>query len=150
VKEAPPRGALTPTPTAGAKEDPAQKLYDQAYREYVWGNYEKAIELMEQLIALRPKPELAVNARFYIADSYFREENFPQAIVEFQKVVDQHRDSEKSAEAFYRIGLAYLELNDDQNAVVFLERVVKTYPNSDSAVLARKRLSEMRKVKKQG
>jgi tol-pal system protein YbgF len=149
VTEGAARAVPTPTPTAAPKEDPAQKLYDQAYREYVWGNYEKAIELMERLIASRPKPELAANARFYVADSYFREENFPQAIVEFQKVLDQYRGSEKSAEALYRIGLAYLELNDEQNAGVYFEKVIKTYPNSDSAVLAGKRLNEMRRAKKQ-
>ena len=93
-----------------------------------------------------PDHELADNAQFYVADSYYREENFPQAIVEFQRVLDEYTASDKSADAVYRTGMAYLELNDRRNATNYFQKVVDEYPDAEAATLARKRLNELKRT----
>lgn len=74
---------------------------------------------------------------YEIADSYFKLNNFEQARIEFERFLEKHPDSEKTAEVTYRIGVClYIEgeLKDSEDA---LQGVIETWPNDPFSVEAR-------------
>ena len=46
-------------------------------------------------------------------------------------------------DALYRVGLLYVELDELDDARIYLQRVVNTYPESDAAALAGRKLAEI-------
>ena len=80
---------------------------------------------------------------YEIADSYFKLNNFEQARIEFEKFLEEHPDSNETAEVTYRIGVClYIEgkLEDSEEV---LHRVIETWPNDPFSIEARFTLGEV-------
>ena len=72
-----------------------------------------------------------------------RREGLRPAQKSFQAVLDNFPDSRKAADAMLKIGYCQYELKAFRNARTTLERVVSTYPGTESARLAEQRLTKL-------
>ena len=81
------------------------------------------------------KGEKILSAREYFDQGarYFTEQNFTQAGLEFQKVLDLHPESEWADNAQFTLGLIYEKAGDYQKAVEELKKVIENYPKGDKA-----------------
>ena len=104
--------------------------FDQGLRAFRAGDTTGAAERLSAFIVARPKDRRAAEAQFYVAEAHFAEANFPQAIVEYQKVLDMYPASSKRPDALYGIGLSYYELNFFANALAHFEKLVQEHPES--------------------
>ena len=82
-----------------------------------------------------PKHRLASNAQYWIGEAYYLQHDYRQALVEFQKVLDLGLG--KMPEALVKIGLCHLSLRDANRARQTWQRIVREYPQSESAATAR-------------
>lgn len=103
-------------------------------------SYPAARDSFSALIQKFPKSELADDAQFNIAESYFSEKWYEKAILEYQVVIARYQKSNKRASALYKQALSFETIGDKSNAQARYNDIVKLYPKSSEAVLARKKL----------
>lgn len=99
-------------------------------------------KLLQDFLKRYPKDVLAVNAQYWIGESYYGEKKYEDAILQFQEVIQQYGDHPKVAAALLKQGLAFKALGDEKNSRLILKKVVDTFPLSDEAKKARERLAE--------
>ncbi|NTW51816.1 MAG: tol-pal system protein YbgF [Chlorobiaceae bacterium] len=79
-------------------------------------------------------------AQFYIAESYFNEKWFEKAILEYQVVIAKYTKSSKRPASLYKQALSFEKIEDEVNANARFKDVIRNYPLSPEAKLAKKRL----------
>lgn len=129
---------------AHRKLDEAQRLYDSAYRDFVKGQYALAQQGFSQYVQTFPESDLADNAQYWIGECNYSQKKYAQAIQIFQIVLTQYPDGEKAPGALLKMSYAQLALGKTQNAKDNLERLIKRFPQSNEAGLARTRLQELK------
>ncbi len=143
--EAPPQAqqpAPAPNGGGGAGIDP-KSLYDAAYNDYLKGNFDLGVREFQEYLANFPATDLSDNAAYWIAESYYRQRRFRQAIDQFDVVLNRYPKGDKVPSALLKKGYSLLELGQRPQGVVQLQHVIRQYPTSDEANLARQRLREV-------
>ncbi len=128
-------------PLAGGS-DP-KSLYDASYNDYLKGNHDLAIRGFQQYLDEFPGTDLADNATYWIGESYYRQRRFRQAIQQFDEVLARYGRSDKTAGALLKKGYSHLELGERAPGIGELQKVLRQFPTSDEANLARQRLREI-------
>ncbi|MDZ7269174.1 MAG: tol-pal system protein YbgF [candidate division KSB1 bacterium] len=140
-----PAAAATTTPAAAMTAehtDEAQKLYDTAYQDLVRGQIDLAREGFLEFLRKYPHSTLADNAQYWIGESFYTQKNYARAATEFAVVPDKYPGSDKLAAAMLKRAYSLMGLNRTPEARVLLEQVIKKFPRSAEAELARAKLQE--------
>jgi tol-pal system protein YbgF len=128
-----PLAALTPT-----------VVYNQAYNDYLKGNYDLAITGFEEFLKKFPGTSLTPHAQYWIGESYYNKNAYRQAIDAYGRVITNYPKSDKVAPALAKSGLAYAEMGNAAKAREFLKQVIERYPQSAEAALAKRRLADIK------
>ena len=94
------------------------------------------LDFLDFLARYRHHP-LAPNAQYWIGEAYYVQRDYRQAIVEFQKVLEFGVSNSKVPDALLKVGLCYRNLRDPVRFQQVLGRVIKDYPRSSAAKMAR-------------
>ncbi|MCG3173185.1 MAG: Outer membrane protein assembly factor BamD [Myxococcota bacterium] len=129
--------ASTAPPPQSSKENEADLKFHLAYTRFAAGQYDDSVKLMEEFIRKYPDHHYADNAIFLIGESYFQRKQYQLAINEYQRVSTLYPKGNKVPDSLHKIARSYLALNDKVRAREVLERVMRTYPDSRAATLAR-------------
>ncbi len=130
----------------GDRADPAQErqAYQAAFSALKEGRYKDAIAAFEAFLAAYPAGDFTDNAQYWLGEANYVTRQFRVAEREFLKVLNQHADSPKVADATLKLGYTYYELGDWDAARKTLADAVARFPNSTVAKLAQNRLQKMR------
>jgi tol-pal system protein YbgF len=123
-------------------------LYNLARQKLDAGQTAQARGLLQDFLNRFPKDELAANAQYWLGESYFAEKKWNDAIVEFQKVLKDHRGSDKVPDALLKIGMSFQSQGDCQNALLFYEEVQQSHKTAPAAKTAKERAAGCRKKRK--
>ena len=146
--------AAAPAPGGGAAPGPLTavtvptspaSLFRSAQNDYASGRYDLAIEGFEEFLEKFPAAPDAASAQLHIGESYYQKKMCQQAIPAYQKVVDSYRSSDAVPDALLMLGVCNSDLNRRTQATTFYERVIKQYPDSAAALLAKQRLDGMKR-----
>lgn len=118
-------------------------LYKSAYTDYTTGQYQLAIQEFQQYLRYYGDTDLASNAQFYIGDCYYNQQNYQQAIEEYNKCLEQYPNGNKTAAAQLKKGYALIALGRIQAGERELRSLVRRFPHSHEADLARERLRRL-------
>jgi outer membrane protein assembly factor BamD len=127
---------------------PADELWDEAQAElegtsvlgiYQYVDYDAAIETLQSIVDNYPSSEYAVRAELAIADAYFANEKYEEALSYYRDFSDLHPGHPKVAYTIWRAALCHqrrvLEPGRDQaftrDALVFLDRLLLQHPRSE-------------------
>ena len=122
----------------------AEETYQAAMTQFNRGSLNTARRAFESLLVDYPDHRLAPSSQFFLADILEQENRLDEAIEAFLRLPELFPTADRVPQALYRVGSIYeLQGNLDQ-AVIYLERVVNTYPDSGAAELARELLREIR------
>lgn len=121
-----------------------KELYKIAKRKLDKGNTKEAKDLFQKFIALYPKSSNADNAQFWISDIYYREKWYEKAILEYQKVIEKYPNGNKIPASYLKQGYAFYNLGEKANAKLILNELIKNYPKTNEAQLARKKLARIK------
>ena len=121
-----------------------ESLYAAAYELFREGKYEKSREAFESFLKQYPNTEFSDNAQFWIGECYYFEKKYEKAIIEYDKVVKNFPEGSKVPYALLKQGLSFLQLGDKASAKLLLQQVIKDYPNTSQARIARTRLAEIK------
>lgn len=81
---------------------------------------------------------------FETAEDLFNKKNWKQAIVEYDKYRKSNPKGKKYSDATYKIAICFQELGMKDQAKVFYEEVVDSFPQSKTAGLAKDRLKKLK------
>ena len=127
-----------------AKKQNKETMYAAAYQTFKDGHYDKSRTEFKNFLATYPDTEYAGNAQFWIGECYFFEKNYEQAILEYEKVAKNYPKGNKVPYALLKQGLSFLKLNDKLSAKLILQQVIKDFPNTNQARIARSKLQEIK------
>ncbi|MGD9344077.1 MAG: tol-pal system protein YbgF [Desulfuromonadales bacterium] len=119
----------------------APELYDRALKMIRESqDFSAGRELMETFLKRYPDHDLAVNAAYWIGETYYAEKNYEQAILQFEEIIQKYGDHPKVASAMLKQALAFESSGDKATARLLLQRVVERFPLSDEAGKAKQKL----------
>jgi len=143
---------VSPSPTTAAAPpvvmtpagESAPELYDRALKKIrEEQDYAAGRELMEAFLKRYPQQDLAVNAAYWIGETYYAEKNYEQAILQFEEIIQKYGDHPKVASAMLKQALAFESTGDQATAKLLLQRVIERYPLSDEAGKAKQKLQTL-------
>jgi TolA-binding protein len=123
--------------------DPCEEMWNAAVTQLNRGSFGTARAAFGMLLNA-DCPDDAPRAQLYLASALEEEGRLDQAIEEFLRVTELHPTADEVPQALYRIALIYILQEDEDEAMVYLERLTNTYPDSDPAVVAEQLLQEIR------
>ncbi len=134
--------SAAPAPVRRPPSDPRAdyQKYLEAARA---GNHEYAAQGLRSFLDQHPGDDLADNAQYWLAETYYARKRYSLALVEFEKVVDRYPRGNKLPDALLKIGYCQAQLGKRADAARVLRRLVRAYPASGPAVLARGKLEEL-------
>lgn len=133
--------------SAGKEPAPAEKNpdrnYDLGLKKFADGNYEAARALLREYLAAAPGSDEAADAMFLIADSYFKEKFYEEAILEYQNIIETWPASPKIPLCQLNQGIALLKIGKPNEASLFFESLIEAYPDSPEAATAKEHLKTL-------
>jgi len=103
-------------------------------------DYNSARERFKEFMSKNPNSPKVSDAQFYLAESYYEEQWYEKAILEYQVVIAKYTKSAKRPAALYKQGLAFEQIGDKANAKARYRDVVNLYSKTPEARLAKKKL----------
>ena len=141
VPAGPPPKAAGPEPLAALAPT---ALYNQAYNDYLKGNYDLAISGFGDLLKRFPGVSQSAHAQYWIGRSHYNKKDYRQAIETYERVIAEYPKSDKVPAALFEAGLAHAELGDAAKARERLKQVIDKYPQSNEASRARLKLADLK------
>ncbi|MGH9861875.1 MAG: tetratricopeptide repeat protein [Candidatus Acidiferrales bacterium] len=138
-----PAGAGTPAAPGPQAPPSADVLYSTALRDFIGGKYDLARQEFADYLKYYSRTQLAGNAQFYIADTYYHEKDYQRAISEYDKVFESFPNSYKIAAAQLKKAYALLELDQRQAGVQILRTLMQKFPGTEEAKWAEARLERL-------
>jgi tol-pal system protein YbgF len=129
--------ARAPSSAGGAD---ANQLYDQAALDLTQGRYSMALQGFRDFVQKYPAVELADNAQYGVGECLFAQSQFDSAAVEYAKVETEWPKGDKVPASLYKRALCEDKLSKSADSKKTLEDLVKRFPLSGEAQLARERL----------
>jgi tol-pal system protein YbgF len=151
----PPSGVETPPPVEVKKLAPAdvqagevpselERAYRQGYEAFQTGDLESAKKKFLAFLKDHPDTPLSDNAQFWIGEIYFKQHQYEAAILAYEDVIKNYPNSNKLPDTLLKQGLAFLELGDKIDARIILENLIKKYPNTEQAKIAKNKLKTVK------
>jgi tol-pal system protein YbgF len=137
----PPPAPTRPPPPSPAADASPEQIFAAAMASFQAEEHGQAVLEWNELTKRFPEDPLASNAQYWIGEAYYRQRDFPQALVEFRKVIDGYPKSSQVPETLLKIGLCHRALKDAARARETWEQLAKDYPGSNAALQARSLLS---------
>lgn len=126
-----------------AEEDPAQKAYGIAIKEYEAGDYAAAIRHLGAFAELFPGSALTPDAQYWLGDALWRQRDYAAAITAEENLLSKYPESKKVPDAWLLIGKSHLSLGDIESAQRSWQQLVESHPDSDPARKARELLKKL-------
>jgi tol-pal system protein YbgF len=142
--------AAAPLPGAGSTGGPTiiiapQKIYDNAFADYTAGQYDLAVLGFETFIKASPRSDLADDAQLNIGNALYAAGKYKEAVPALQQVISAYPQTNSVAAAWYKLGVTYQALKQDDFARKAFETAVNDHPASPEASLSRQALERMNK-----
>jgi tol-pal system protein YbgF len=137
-----PGGNLAPQPTAGIAA-PLQQTYQAALRDYNSAKYDLSNSEFSDVVKYYPQDDLAGNAHFYMGEIAYRQGKYPQAVKQYDVVLEQFAGNPKAPAAQLRKGESLLQTQQREAGAEELRSLIQRYPQTPEAAEARSKLNGM-------
>jgi tol-pal system protein YbgF len=141
---------MTPAPAPPPAPAPSlppgmspQRVYDTAWADYTSGQWDLCISGFDMYLRTFPRSDLADEAQFYIGECNYADGKSQEAVQAYTQVITNYPRGQSVAPAYYKRGLAFERLGQVDRARESFEAVIKTFPDSDAARLAKQNLDRL-------
>ncbi|MGA1795357.1 MAG: tol-pal system protein YbgF [bacterium] len=121
-----------------------ESFYNRAYETFMRGEFEAAQALLNGFLARYPRGKFSDNARFWIGESLYRRNRFEEAILEYEKVKKDFPSGDKVPAALLKQALSFLKLDRKEEATILLKDLIRHYPQSEQAGMAKEQLEKLK------
>ncbi|NIA08253.1 MAG: tol-pal system protein YbgF [Nitrospiraceae bacterium] len=119
-------------------------LYQQALNLVQKKRFKDAERTLKTYIERHPQGKRIANAYFWIGECEYNIKHYEEAILGYQKVISSYPKSNKVAAALLKQGLAFVRLGDKESAKIVLKKLLKRYPRTSQAKVAKKQLKRLK------
>jgi len=112
---------------------PGQDMYQQALESFYAKKYKQAQVTWAEFAKGFPKDPLVPNAIFWQGECFFQLQDYANAVLTYQKVIEDHSKSNKYKAALLKQGISFFKLKKDQAGKLVLDDLIKKYPDSAEA-----------------
>jgi tol-pal system protein YbgF len=105
--------------------------------------YDAAEKAFKQFLVTFPDSQMADNAQYWLAETFYVTDRFDEALKQFTVVVNDYPKSRKVPDALLKMGFCSYELQRWSDARVALGRVQSEFADTTAARLAEQRLKRM-------
>lgn len=133
---APPSSQGPDAPRAPREETPEQ-AFAAALKTFRAREHGQAVLEFMDFVGKYPKHGLVPRAQYWIGEAYYVQRDYPQALLEFKRVLEMDPGALAAADAWLRIGTCHANLQQPAPATAAWQRVVRDYPRSEAAGKAR-------------
>lgn len=140
VTTAPPAARTMPTTTAGT----TQADFEAALGELREGRPARAIVGFQRFLSTYPNSDQADDAQYWLGESYYLSRDYGSAKEAFINLGVRHPESTRLPDALLKLGYIYGETGETNRAREVLQKLVQSYPNTQAANLAERRLQSLR------
>ena len=97
---------------------------------YQKGDLKNSMVGFNELIKINNFHDLSDNCQYWIGEIYYSEKRYELASEEFIKVFN-FQGTNKADDAYYKLGLCYLNMNNNEKAIEFFNSLLVKFPNSE-------------------
>jgi tol-pal system protein YbgF len=134
---------LPPTTQASTIGLSPSRMLDTAKSDYFSGSYASAVSGFDSLLRTFPTSEAAAEAQFMLGETYSQQKRYPEAVNAYTAAIQKFPRSMWVPEAYYKRGKAQESLGTPEAARASYEQLLKTYPDTPSAGLAKQALDRL-------
>ena len=155
-----PPGSPAPTPGAPPAAPPTggsapsgvspQRLYDTAWADFTAGQWTLCVEGFNTYMKSFPRSDAADDAQFYIGECQLQDNKFAAAMDSYSRVISGYPRGDKVPDAYYKRGVAFDRLGQPDRAKESWETLIKNFPDSDLARLAKQQLDRLNRGRPPG
>jgi len=131
------------TPTASTQASLQTDML-QGKKFFNQGEYQKAIDVFNNILTRNPSTDIAAEAYYHIGQSYFYLNDFDNAIKNFTQILTNYPEEGLVPYSMLRIGDCYLKLNNVEEAKKRYQEVLNKYPDFKEAELIKAKLEEIK------
>ncbi len=129
-------GTGTAPGTAPAPAESPVDLFNRAYADFSQGHYELALAGFQRVLQLDPNGPLADDAQYWIGETYYTMQKYPEAAAAFDHLISAWPRSDHLRAAHLKKGLALFEGRRTTEGAIELQELIETWPGSDEARIA--------------
>lgn len=122
---------------------PAQEMYNNAYGDYLKGNYSLAIDSFKLFLQQYPNTPLSDNALYWIGECHYSQEQYQQAIDAFNELLISYPAGDKVPAAYLKKGMSLVQLGRKDEALATFKLLVAKYPTQEESRLAQQKINEL-------
>lgn len=123
------------------------ELFQQASAKLAAGDHQEARRLLRHFISRYPGESRLDQAQLMLGNSYYTEQKFAPAIVEYKKIVEQYKQSPAVPDALYKIGMSFYQLKFCSDAQLFFSQLLRRYKRYSQASSATRVLKLIQRYK---
>jgi tol-pal system protein YbgF len=140
--------AVTETPDSGDRPEvdagAGRDLYAQALTLFKEKKIDQAYDGFAGYLNKYPDGKMAANARFWMGDCLYNQNEFELAILDYQKVIVDYPTNPKAPAALLKQGMAFEKLKDNETARIVYQKILDNYPASDQVATAKSKLQGLK------
>ena len=125
--------------TSNSEDGKAEEHYKLGYEFYSLGDYQVAIEELNKALDLITDYPAA---RYLLAEVFFKQENYVEARVEYDKVISDSENNEYTDDALFGSGWSYYLLEEYALAAERFSKLIMEFPESNLAIQAKYKLGK--------
>ena len=133
------------------KNAPVPKDKDQLFKlaqtKFAANDYQEARRLLRHFMDRFGADARLHKAQLMLGDSYFAEQKFAPAIVEYKKIIEQHKKSASVPDALFKIGMAFYQLKFCTDAALFFRELRKNHRRHPQIKRAKKVLKLIKRYR---
>ena len=139
-----------PPPTVLAPGMSPQRLFDSALADFTLGHWALCIDGFNMYLRGFARTDLGDDAQWYIGECYLADGKFTEAIEAYNRVISNHPKGDRVPDAYYKRGVALSAAGQPDRARDSFEALMKLYPESDLARLAKQQVDRLNRGKPKG
>jgi tol-pal system protein YbgF len=121
-----------------------QKAFEQALSFFNVSNYQAADQAFTSFIQRYPDSVYIPSAHYWLGGIYFAQRDCAKALPMYQVVVARYPTSEKVPESLLKMASCQIEMKDKSAAKENLDTLIKNFPSSNAAKVAKERMTEVK------
>jgi tol-pal system protein YbgF len=122
-----------------------QEVYNMARSDYLKGNFQLAVQGFSMYKEHFSESPLVDNAQYWIGECYFSQEDYEEAITQFNDLILNFPQGDKIAAAYLKKGFSLANLGKTDEALAVLKLLVSKFPLEDESKIAQQKIQELEK-----
>jgi len=132
-----PAEAANPCPSS------AKELYDNATRDRTGGKVDISLQEFGDYLRCFGSTDLAPNAQYFIGTIHFAQQDYPNALKDFDAVLEKYSDNNKTPDALFYKGETLVKMDRRTDAQKEYRELIQRFPKDNLAARACSRLTDL-------